>query len=1165
MPFGDQVRVYANVDGAVLPGDYTNDNLIVGTPSDVNLGEYVLDGSVAEWDAKWMLFEDTDTSTRIFGDVTDTHAVVAISSPGGFANGATVWLDTDLNRDTGFQIFGNTGGAEYYVQIDSNGAATLYDAAGANLGAVDIRFNADGTVVEFAIDRAATGIGEQVRLYSQVLTSTGTVNLPDNFDGIDLIAGELPPPPPVAFGAYTLDGTLDDWEAKRLLVDIDGNQIYGDVTEDGGVFAISSTTPIQQNTTVWLDTDLDRGTGVVVSPGLEGIEYRVEIGADGQARLYQGADVSTATLVAELDTRYSADGKIVEFAIGNDVLAFEDRVRIYSDLNDSVYLPGDYASGNLVAGDLPTLPDAPDLKVGILYSETTSDYWFDKTAYGQLVMTAQSQAMQAGLPYDLLSEADMTDAGLLATYDVLVFPGFSHVQSSQLDDITLALEIAQASGTSFIASGNFLTNDETGAAIAGNSYARMQSLLGVTLDGFGTTEGLGVTAGSATNPILGDYTAGEQIDTYDTAASYLNFRDTTGTAQVLFDQQVTNGGVTESMAAVFANEVGGNRNVHFSTDAVMANSNILHEAIDWAAKDDTSVADMSLQMTRGESLFYSRNDMDLSQEYFDVVLTDPGVYDVMLPIVNDWYAKYDFVGSYYINVGANPPDLQTVWEVSKPYYDALLALGSEIGSHSYTHPPDTNELKSDTPELLAILEKIDPRDPNHVNPWDLTASERAILEESFRFQFETSKLEIEAQMGITVTGAAVPGAPEKLDASLEMIRFFDYLAGGYSAEGAGYPGAFGYLTPDHMEAVYLAPNMSFDFSLFQFRGLSAAEAAEVWYNEYMELVGNADSAIINFPWHDYGPTEWMFDGEPSLYAYEVFEEVLKRADEDGTEFVTGEDLAARIKSFEASELTLTRSGDTVQAQLDSSDAGHFALEMGQSIASVTNWYAWNDTSVFTPRAGGSFEINLGTPTADITKISGLSDRMELVSVNGNGTTLSSTVNGRGDVTVDLKAQGTQSVKITGADGGENWTGDSVDVLFNSLGDHSFDVSYGSASPTGTSASEIIIAGSGNDVIKGQGGDDFIVGGAGADDFYFRPDMAGATIADFEVNVDDLIFEYTFFGPRWDSTRESTMLRSFVDFDGGTQFYQDGKVFLTLLGVSAAQLDSYDIDVNFQWF
>ena len=55
---------------------------------------------------------------------------------------------TDLDRGTGFQIFGFTGGAEYNVEIASDGSAALYTGgAGQTFVAdLDVRMNADGTV-----------------------------------------------------------------------------------------------------------------------------------------------------------------------------------------------------------------------------------------------------------------------------------------------------------------------------------------------------------------------------------------------------------------------------------------------------------------------------------------------------------------------------------------------------------------------------------------------------------------------------------------------------------------------------------------------------------------------------------------------------------------------------------------------------------------------------------------------------------------------------------------------------------------------------------------------------------------------------------------------------------------------------------------------------------
>ena len=85
------------------------------------------------------------------------------------------------------------------------------------------------------------------------------------------------------------------------------------------------------------------------------------------------------------------------------------------------------------------------------------------------------------------------------------------------------------------------------------------------------------------------------------------------------------------------------------------------------------------------------------------------------------------------------------------------------------------------------------------------------------------------------------------------------LLGGYSGIGAGYPGAFGYLTPDLTGSVYLAPNTSFDFTLADYQKLGAAGASAAWAAEWNTLTANAGLPIVLWPWHDYGPTLWQTD------------------------------------------------------------------------------------------------------------------------------------------------------------------------------------------------------------------------------------------------------------------------------------------------------------------
>src|ERR1700712_5485684 len=96
-------------------------------------------------------------------------------------------------------------------------------------------------------------------------------------------------------------------------------------------------------------------------------------------------------------------------------------------------------------------------------------------------MAVQSQAMQAGISFDLLNESDLTNLAKLANYDALVFPSFSNVQSADVTPITnTLLQATKQFGIGLITAGNFMTNDQTGAALPGDSYARMKLLFDAT-------------------------------------------------------------------------------------------------------------------------------------------------------------------------------------------------------------------------------------------------------------------------------------------------------------------------------------------------------------------------------------------------------------------------------------------------------------------------------------------------------------------------------------------------------------------------------------------------------------------------------------------------------------------------------------------------------------
>ena len=785
-----------------------------------------------------------------------------------------------------------------------------------------------------------------------------------------------------------LDGSLADWlPGDRIDRGANsGYRVYARADGDDFVFAVQAPGAIGANTTAWLNTDRDTATGYQIFGFAGGAEYNVNFDANGIASLYTGS--AGQTLVkAGLDAAYSADRSIVEFRVAKADIGTPAGLDALFDVNDQAFLPGSYSERGFTVFDTPVAATDHPTRIGIVYSETTANAFFDKTAYSQLFMAAQTQAIQAGVPFDLLTEADLTDLAKLSRYDTLLFPSFRNVEAAQVNAIANTLEQATKQfGIGLITAGEFMTNDATGAALAGDSYARMKLFFDATRVAGGFPASIDVTATDAARDVLTNFATGELVRHYDNVG-WSAFASVSGAGRTVATQTIAG----QSYAAVMTSETGG-RNVLFSTESVMADSNMLWQAIDHSVHG--SGVSVGLQMTRNSGIVAARNDMDQSQYAAEVNPdgTAPGIYDQMLPILDQWKAAYNFVGSYYVNVGADAAAGEfTDWSVSGKVYAQLLAGGNEIGTHSFTHPHDTNVL---TPEQIA-------------------------------YEFGASKAEIERQMSaylgrsFTIEGAAVPGAPEKIATSAEILKYVDYLSGGYSGVGAGYPSGVGYLSPALAGKTYIAPNTSFDFTLVEFQKRTPAEAAAIWEQEWNALTAKGEAPIVVWPWHDYGPTAWSLEaGTASPYNRAMFESWIARAAASGAEFVTLADLANRTDSFAASGITSKVDGNVITATVTSAAAGTFALDVdgqgAQVIRNAGNWYAFDRDSVFLPATGGTFTITLGAAADDVTHITALPMRAELLSVTGDGTNLAFAVNGEGQVVIDLRAQGSDWVQFLGA-------------------------------------------------------------------------------------------------------------------------------------------------------
>lgn len=848
-----------------------------------------------------------------------------------------------------------------------------------------------------------------------------------------------------------IDGTLADWtEADRLDypgLGVTGVALYGTYESGQYVFGLSSSTVIGAGTTFWLNSDRNIATGQQVFGGTAdtGAEFYIDFVTNLVTNttspfLYKAG----GAFVSPITAAYSTDGKTVEFSVAAAAIApvappASAGLDLKIDINNVTFVPGNYAGNTLTVKDAATLPPVTEHppKIGIVYSETSAKSYFGgsdagQMAYAQLFMAAQNQATAAGIPFDLLSETDLTDLAKLSTYDALVFPSFRNVAPDKVAAIQDVLtDAVYKYNVGLITAGDFMTNGPAtatnlvGDVLPGDPYIRMKTLLDLTREGGSATVGGTAVAINATGSGFDGYGTNELVQSYAKMSTSWYASVDGKPVTPIATQTLTEDNITRN--AVVGTETGG-KNVHFANESLLGDNNMLQHAIDYIVGPTTG-PDLSLHMSRDKAIVASRTDMDQAQEMADVNPEGnaPGIYDKLLPILEQWKEKYNFVGSYYIDIGNNPTGGQsTDWTVSKPYYDQLLQMGNEIGSHTISHPENTN--------LLTLAE--------------------------IETEFGGSKTIIEQNLGQPIKGVAVPGAPEFLPVSKAVEQYYTYMTGGAALLGAGYPGAIGHLDPADSK-VYIAPNMSFDFTLIGFQGKTVAEAAATWNAEFDSLTSHSDMPVIVWPWHDYGPTAWPLDPNvASKYTEALFTGFLDTASAFGSEFVTLADLAQRTASFGISDLDYSydAAANIINATVTSADAGKFALDLGslgtskiKSVASAagTGWYAYDDDSVFLDKNGEAVSISLGAISDDVTHLYDIADRAELLSVSGDGKNLSFSVVGEGKFLVDLANPTGQTVQVTSTTDTtfvQSLVGDKLALTFTGLGTH--DVSVKMVGPAG---------------------------------------------------------------------------------------------------------------------
>ena len=243
------------------------------------------------------------------------------------------------------------------------------------------------------------------------------------------------------YGSLTIDGDLSDWKAnERINLPLDrppylasGEILYGKYVtapEPSYVIALkSSQAAIGNNTSFYLNIDKDAKTGYQVWDQYLGAEYYVNIIDNGENKSQPNLYNSQSEWKGSLIHAYNADRSVIELVIpiaSMPSASAIEAVGMLIDINDTVFFfPGNYPSGGqfTIVNVPEVLPVRTDFskRVGIVFSNSTLKNFYHKKAYSQLFMSLQHQAMMAGIPFDLLSESDLTDLNKLVNYDALIF------------------------------------------------------------------------------------------------------------------------------------------------------------------------------------------------------------------------------------------------------------------------------------------------------------------------------------------------------------------------------------------------------------------------------------------------------------------------------------------------------------------------------------------------------------------------------------------------------------------------------------------------------------------------------------------------------------------------------------------------------------------------
>ena len=298
----------------------------------------------------------------------------------------------------------------------------------------------------------------------------------------------------------TIDGNLSDWTADERIDNpanaVAGYALYGTVQDNTYFIAIQSTAAtdpvIGAGTTLWLNTDQNTGTGY--SPfGSIGADYNVTFDASGIHTFTPARRARPSSALRRLLIRYRpmARASKLPYRVRRSLQRVDQRQPPSISRLNSTTRPA-------------THPELFIFRVTTATRNTQSR--IPRPCWRRRPRTRSPLSIRTPAPISIstrppipicswprrtrpewpacrmtsLTSRKLTNINNLIGYDALIFPAMADVNTSQLPAIMSTLKSAVSDyHISIITAGDFLTNDQTGAALPGNSYANMESLLGL--------------------------------------------------------------------------------------------------------------------------------------------------------------------------------------------------------------------------------------------------------------------------------------------------------------------------------------------------------------------------------------------------------------------------------------------------------------------------------------------------------------------------------------------------------------------------------------------------------------------------------------------------------------------------------------------------------------